>query len=745
MRQKIYSIIIGITAFFWQNVYSQTDTTVIFSEIMFNPVTTFSNNEFIELFNTSYTDTMNLSGWKIRYATSTPDNISNAGFGLKLAPRQFAVIFEADYTGGYTVPAKSLVLKIHDNFFGTSGMANTEARELKLINSKGDTTASYTYSVPNSTGYSDEKIIMIANNFASNWANSLVINGTPGGANSVSPKEYDLGVTSIFFSPPAPVLNDSISISAMIKNFGLNAAQNFNIKFSYDINGDSIPDIHLPSVPIANLTARDSLLVNAPSKINKILNRVVAFCSIEFSQDENLANNNLALSIEPGLSPKSTLINEFMFDPFTGEPEWIELYNNTEGTINLKNWKISDVLLRPTLTTIVNSDFTFPPRSFLILATDTTAIKNFYSSIPSQILRVSIPALNNDKDGVVLYDHRGAVMDSVFYLSSWGIKGNSLERISLTESSTKQSNWAASFADSGGTPGQENSAKDAKSYPRNSFVVNEIMFDQLSGLSEYVEFYNTTSDTINIAGWRYTENGGLTLTLSSKLKKIPPGGYVILSADSSNLKHFSYLKETSPDYHVTIANRSDLSLSNTEDMVKIIDLFGNTVDSLFYHTKWNNSEIEDTKGRALERINPLLSSTDSKNWSTSVNILGGSPGKQNSIFTRTLPSQSSLEISPNPFSPDNDGFEDFTIFTYKLSQSIASIRIRIYDGQGRLVRTLSDNQPSGAEGSIIFNGLDDNKQPLRIGIYAVLLEAINQTNGIVDKVKKALVVARKLR
>ncbi|MBM4175779.1 MAG: hypothetical protein FJ213_06345 [Ignavibacteria bacterium] len=745
MKQKFYFIPMLAIVLHVSLVFSQSDTSIVFSEIMFNPVTSFSNNEFIELFNTSYTDSFNLSSWKIRYAASTPDNITDAGYGTKLAPRKYAIIFEQDYLGGYTVPSSSLILKIHDHSFGTSGMANTEARELKLINSKGDTTSSYTYSVPNPTGYSDEKVILIANNSASNWANSLVINGSPGGSNSVSPKEYDLGVTSIFFSPSAPVLNDTISISAMIKNLGLNPAQNFSVKFSYDTNGDSIPDIDLPSVPISNLNARDSLLVIATQKINRILNRVVAFCSIEFTQDENLSNNNFSISIEPGLSPKSILINEFMFDPLTGEPEWVELFNNTDGTINLKSWKISDVLSTPTLATITNSDFNFLPKSFLILATDTTAIKNFYASIPSKIIRVSIPALNNDKDGVVLYDHRGAVMDSVFYLSSWGIKGNSLERISLTESSTKQSNWVASFADSGGTPGQENSAKDAKSYSRNSFVINEIMFDQLSGLSEYVEFYNTTSDTINIAGWRYTENGGLTLTLSGKIKKIPPGGYVILSADSSNLKHFSYLAEGSPNYYVVIANRSDLSLSNTEDMVKIIDLFGNTIDSVFYNAKWHNSEIEDTKGRSLERINPLLSSTDAKNWSTSVNILGGSPGKQNSIFTRTLPSQSSLEISPNPFSPDNDGFEDFTIFTYKLSQSTASIRIRIYDSQGRLVRTLADNQPSSAGGSIIFNGLDDHKQPLRIGIYAVLLEAINQTNGVVDKVKKTLVVARKLK
>ncbi len=586
---------------------------------------------------------------------------------------------------------------------------------------------------------------MIVSNSTSNWANSLVVNGTPGGPNSVSPKENDLAVTSIQSIPSAPILNDTVAVKAMIKNLGLNLAQNFAVNFSYDLDGDSIPELNLPSVNITSLNSKDSILVDAPQKINKIANRVVVFCTVDFSADEDLANNTLAATVEPGISPLSILISEFMFDPLTGQPEWVELFNNTSSTINLKNWKISDVLATPTSVTITTSDLNLLPNSYLVLTTDTNAIKNFYDNIPSRLVRASIPALNNDKDGVVIYDNRGAVIDSVFYLSSWGVKGNSLERISFSESSIAQSNWAASFSDNGGTPGSNNSVQNAKSYDRNTFIVNEIMCDQLTGLSEYIELLNNSPDTVNIAGWKFIEYGGSTITLSSKIMKIPPTGFVVLSADSSNLNHFNYLTESSNDFKVIIANRTDLSLSNTEDLVKIVDLFGNTIDSVFYNNKWHNSEIEDTKGRSLERISPSINSNEPRNWSTSVNKLGGTPGKLNSIFTTYLPSESNLEISPNPFSPDNDGYEDFTIFSYKLSQQTAQIRIRIYDSQGRLVRTLADNEPGGPTGSIIFNGLDDRKQPLRIGIYIALLEAVNQNNGVVDKIKKAFVIARKLK
>ncbi|PJC61159.1 MAG: hypothetical protein CO025_00505, partial [Ignavibacteria bacterium CG_4_9_14_0_2_um_filter_37_13] len=103
-----------------------------------------------------------------------------------------------------------------------------------------------------------------------------------------------------------------------------------------------------------------------------------------------------------------------------------------------------------------------------------------------------------------------------------------------------------------------------------------------------------------------------------------------------------------------------------------------------------------------------------------------------------------ISVSPNPFSPDNDGFEDFTIINYNLSQTISQTRIKIFDSKGRLVRTLLNNQASGQSGSVVFNGLDDNGNPLRIGIYIVYLEAMNDASAVVDKLKTVVVVARKL-
>jgi len=60
------------------------------------------------------------------------------------------------------------------------------------------------------------------------------------------------------------------------------------------------------------------------------------------------------------------------------------------------------------------------------------------------------------------------------------------------------------------------------------------------------------------------------------------------------------------------------------------------------------------------------------------------------------------------------------------------------------VRTLLNNQPSGSSGSVIFDGRDDSGKALRIGIYIIFLEAINEGIGVVETMKTVVVVARRL-
>jgi hypothetical protein len=45
---------------------------------------------------------------------------------------------------------------------------------------------------------------------------------------------------------------------------------------------------------------------------------------------------------------------------------------------------------------------------------------------------------------------------------------------------------------------------------------------------------------------------------------------------------------------------------------------------------------------------------------------------------------------------------------------------------------------------VVYNGLDDDNRKLRLGIYVVFIEALNDQNGVVETIKTAMVVAAKL-
>ncbi len=267
------------------------------------------------------------------------------------------------------------------------------------------------------------------------------------------------------------------------------------------------------------------------------------------------------------------------------------------------------------------------------------------------------------------------------------------------------------------------------------------MYDPDPNNTEFVEFINTSDRFIEIGGWRIEDEAGNYYKLSNLSLEIPPNQYFILAADSSILLHYDWLDQFQ---FKSIVDESTLGLSNSGELIILKDLRGNIIDSVYYSPKWNNKNLGITKNKSLEKITPYLISTSESNWSSSVDNLGATPGKENSIFTSNLSKEAKITISPNPFSPDNDGFEDFAIINYQLTQAIAQIRIKVYDSKGRKVRTIENNKSSGSQGSIIFDGLDDSGRPLKIGIYILYIEALNSSSGVVDTMKEAIVVARKL-
>ena len=112
------------------------------------------------------------------------------------------------------------------------------------------------------------------------------------------------------------------------------------------------------------------------------------------------------------------------------ECEWVELYNNTGSPINLNNWKISDSSTQSN-PIIILTDKIIGAYDYIVISKNRT-ILNAHRLIDSNkvVYLSNLPALNDDKDVVTIYNNAGEINDRVSYKSSWG--GNnarsSLER-----------------------------------------------------------------------------------------------------------------------------------------------------------------------------------------------------------------------------------------------------------------------------------------------------------------------------
>ena len=710
-------------------------STITVNEIMYLPQG--GEPEWIEVYNTT-SDSVNLKDWTVTDIYTTPLKSKITTKNVFVPPNKYLVLSRDTSINLYHRYIQSQVVVFNLPVLNNDedGIILKDSREVTVDS------AHYNKNWGGMTGYSIErKSYSRDSNTPANWGPSKDLEmSTPGRINSITEKKYDLSFVKISSVPEYPVPGDDIFIKVKIANNGNYPAENFKIQFYF--NYDSISAFNfLGELSNLSINANDTLCFTSNESLMNIQTGFFAKANITFTADEDTLNNSGIAKIETGYSKNSVLINEVMYDPSQNEPEWFEIVNASPEAINLVNWKVKDFSPSANKQNISSEDLIIDPGEFIVITRDTSLFKNYYKNFSGKLLKVNFGSLGNSEDGIVIYDFRNAPIDSLYYKSSWGTKkGSSLERVSLDKTTTDSTNWMCSLNNTGSTPGEKNSVIDLKSYEGNSLIINEIMFDPAENNSEFVEFLNTSNDSVDVGGWRLYQPNGSYNMISDISRIIPNGGFFLLAADSSIYENYNWLKYS----YCYIANKSDLSLSNSEDKITLKDAKGNTIDSVFYSSKWHNKNFLVTKNKSLERINPLIISNNPENWSTAVCAEGATPGKSNSIFVQNQNLEENISVSPNPFSPDNDGFEDFTVINYNLKQITAQVRIKIFDSQGRLVRTLLNNEASGSSGSVIFNGLSDSGNALRIGIYIIFLEALNENSGVLETMKTVVVVARKL-
>ncbi|MFC1724693.1 lamin tail domain-containing protein [candidate division KSB1 bacterium] len=261
-------------------------------------------------------------------------------------------------------------------------------------------------------------------------------------------------------------------------------------------------------------------------------------------------------------------------------------------------------------------------------------------------------------------------------------------------------------------------------------IVNEIMYNPVSLSCEYIEIYNKNNIEINLKNWRIGDKNKPDGTvISSEDVFLYPQCYFVIVKDNTIFSVFNIEVEK------VIMCPGLPALNNTGDLVIIKDGNHFTIDSVYYFSAWGGE-----KGRSLERKSFSGESNLLSNWGTCTGFSGGTPGEENSILYDPGLKESDLTFSPDPFSPDGDGFEDVLRIKISIPFDRARVNLEIYDRYGRLIANLLNSYEIGQNFSLEWNGKNKNGKVAATGIYVLLLEILNEKEKYIKRIKKTVVL-----
>ena len=410
-----------------------------------------SPNEFVEIFNPSETDSLNMEGWTIRDRSST-DALIDSGFGLKIPPLSYGLIMEGDYpilSGIYNliIPENTILIKVDDSSIG-NGLSVSDS--LYLQDSTGQIMETVGWEDWAQDGFALERLRYHLGNNPLNWAQSLDSLGTPGLVNSVLPDSIDFAVFDLTLSPSVIVTEATTTLLGQVVNDGLNTNEPEIIVY---VDGAYYTN-EFPG-NIAELDTVEFELEIGPfeSGYHTIL------VSLNTDGDVNISNNQNSVVLGVRYEFRTFVLNEFIPQPISGLPEFVEIVNMSSDTVDLKNWRITDS----------NEGLNYGLGSvpiamdeYVVIAADSTLVDSVPNGVPYLTPDGGFPTLNNSGDEIRIFDPFNTLIDSLFYSSTWGIdQGISLEKYYPNDSSHIQGNWAPSTSLSGFTIGAPNAVTPA--------------------------------------------------------------------------------------------------------------------------------------------------------------------------------------------------------------------------------------------------------------------------------------------
>ena len=404
--------------------------------------------EFVELHNATTSKYFDLSGWELTDGASTGTIGSYA-----LGPGEYVILVATGDVANFS--------PIWPNVVGVSSFPSLnnagETVTLKdagsnLVDEVAYTDSWYRDASKEDGGWSLEQINPdLPCSSSNNWrASTGVDGGTPGSVNS------------IFNNTP-----DTTSPSLV----GISVLNNVTLLAHFDEEVTNTGTFTIaPLVSVASATVSASDAKDVVISLGAALDTGTIYLASVSGTDDcsgNILTAGEASFILPHIPIAGDLIiNEVLFNPFTGGSDFVEVYNNSPRYIDVYGFYLAD-FSSDTISNakFVDANFVLRPEGYIVFTEDSSAVKGDYLNARSgRFVQTDLPTYSNEAGDVYLILPNDSVSDNFSYHEDmhFGLindpNGISLERIDFGRATNDAANWHSAAETEGfATPGYENS------------------------------------------------------------------------------------------------------------------------------------------------------------------------------------------------------------------------------------------------------------------------------------------------
>lgn len=249
-----------------------------------------------------------------------------------------------------------------------------------------------------------------------------------------------------------------------------------------------------------------------------------------------------------------------------------------------------------------------------------------------------------------------------------------------------------------------------------TIVINEINYKSSppKDTKDWIELYNAGKSTVNLKDWVISDGGPESGFVIPADYILAPGMYLVVCRDLDAFRSF---------WPMVTNSTGDMTfgLSSSGDIVNLYGPEGNLVDFVGYDIKTPWPTGADASGKSIELTTVFYDNNAGKNWKSGPS--GGTPGKVNLHSSKQFseePQLSELRLScyPNPF-------KDYT--TIRVEADVAGkYRIEIYNIQGKLIKTISDQTIEAGVYYVDWYGNNNDGAPIPAGVYIIKFSGATQ-------------------